>query len=183
MSSVLAGMENAANRHGYNLIIAQSLEDAEKEKINAATMFNKRVDGLLISLSYDTQNINHLEPFFKRNIPVVFFDRVHPHNASTSIVINNYTAAYNITKHLVDQGCRRIMHLGGNMFRNVYKDRFDGYRQALKDHDLPFHEKCITSVTCLKTPVQKRQNISLPLLRQNGPMPYFRPMIRPPFIA
>lgn len=141
MSSVLAGMENAANRHGYNLIIAQSLEDAEKEKLNAATMFNKRVDGLLISLSYDTQNINHLEPFFKRKIPVVFFDRVHPHSASTSVVIDNYGAAYNITKHLIDQGSRRIMHLGGNVLRNVYKERFDGYRQALKDHDLPFQEK------------------------------------------
>ncbi|GEP98898.1 LacI family DNA-binding transcriptional regulator [Chitinophaga cymbidii] len=137
MSSVLAGMENAANRHGYNLIIAQSLEDAEKEKLNAETMFNKRVDGLLISLSYNTQHINHLEPFFKRKIPVVFFDRVYPHNESTSIVINNYGAAYNITQHLIEQGCRRIMHLGGNVLRNVYKDRLDGYRQALNDNRLP----------------------------------------------
>lgn len=64
MSSVLAGMEKAANKQGYNLIIAQSLEEAENEKINAATMFNKRVDGLLISLSYDTEDIKHIEPFF-----------------------------------------------------------------------------------------------------------------------
>jgi LacI family transcriptional regulator len=141
MSSALAGMENAANKHGYNLIIAQSLEDAEKEKLNAATMFNKRVDGLLISLSYNSQDISHLEPFFKRKIPVVFFDRVHLHDESTSIVINNYNAAYNITKHLIEQGCRRIMHLGGNVLRNVYKDRLEGYRQALKDHRLPIIEK------------------------------------------
>ncbi len=141
MSSVLAGMEKAANKHGYNLIIAQSLEEAENEKLNAETMFNKRVDGLLISLAYDTPNLNHLEPFFKRNIPVVFFDRVQPHTSSISVVINNYEAAYNITSHLVEQGCRRIMHLGGNLLRNVYKDRFDGYRQALKDRDLPFQEK------------------------------------------
>ncbi|SFD98297.1 transcriptional regulator, LacI family [Chitinophaga sp. CF118] len=141
MSSVLAGMESAANRHGYNLIIAQSLEDVEKEKLNAATMFNKRVDGLLVSLSYNTQDINHLEPFFKRKIPVVFFDRVHPHNESTSVVINNFSAAYNITKHLIEQGCKRIMHLGGNVLRNVYKERLEGYQQALKDHNLPFSEK------------------------------------------
>jgi LacI family transcriptional regulator len=140
VSSVLASMEKAANREGYNLIIAQSLEDAEKEKVNAATMFNKRVDGLLISLSYDTQNIQHLEPFFKRKIPVVFFDRVPQHNESTSVVINNYSAAYNITKHLIDQGCSRIMHLGGNILRNVYEERLAGYRQALKDNDLPFVE-------------------------------------------
>jgi len=140
MSSVLAGMENAANKHGYNLIIAQSLEDAEKEKANASTMFNKRVDGLLVSLTYNTENINHLEPFFRRKIPVVFFDRVHNHSDSTSVVIDNYTAAYNITQHFIEQGCRRIMHLGGNTLRNVYKDRLEGFKQALSDNNLPFIE-------------------------------------------
>lgn len=141
MSSALAGMENAANRHGYNLIIAQSLEDVEKEKRNAATMFNKRVDGLLISLSSNTQDIRHLEPFFKRKIPVVFFDRVYAHDESTSVGINNYEAAYNMTQHLIAQGCKRIMHLGGNLLRNVYQERFNGYKKALQEHRLPFTQK------------------------------------------
>ncbi|MDO9377064.1 MAG: LacI family DNA-binding transcriptional regulator [Ferruginibacter sp.] len=141
MSAVLAGMENAASRHGYNLIIAQSLENAEKEKTNATTMFNKRVDGLLISLSYDTENVHHLEPFFRRKIPVVFFDRVDLRKESTSVVIDNFGAAYDITKHLVEQGYKRVMHLGGNIMRNVYKERLEGMRKALKDHKLPFIEK------------------------------------------
>lgn len=147
MSSALAGMEKAANRNGYNLIIAQSLEDVEKEKANAATMFNKRVDGLLISLAYNTQSINHLEPFFNRKIPVVFFDRVYAHSNSTSIVIDNYGAAYKVTTHLIEQGCKRIMHLGGNVLRNVYKDRLEGYRQALKDHGLPYSDKLYLTST------------------------------------
>ena len=57
VASVLAGMEDAANREGYNLIISHSLESSEKEIANAHTMFNKRVDGLLVSLAYDTENI------------------------------------------------------------------------------------------------------------------------------
>jgi hypothetical protein len=57
MSSVLSGMENTANREGYNLIISQSLEETEKEKANALNMFNKRVDGLLVSLAYNTKDI------------------------------------------------------------------------------------------------------------------------------
>ncbi|MBV7530378.1 LacI family DNA-binding transcriptional regulator [Chitinophaga sp. sic0106] len=138
MSSVLAGMENAANLHGYNLIIAQSLEDVDKEKRNVLTMYNKRVDGLLISLSANATDINHLEPFFKKQIPVVFFDRVHSHADSTCVGIDNYDAAYHITTHLISQGCKRIMHLGGNLLRNVYNDRFKGYKKALKEHHLPF---------------------------------------------
>jgi len=63
---LLAGMENIANKEGYNLIISQSLENAGKEVANAYTMFNNRVDGLLVSLAYDSENIIHLKPFFKK---------------------------------------------------------------------------------------------------------------------
>src|ERR1700730_15059418 len=51
MSTVIAGMESVANKEGYNLIISQSSESAEKEEMNVKTMFNSRVDGLLVSLS------------------------------------------------------------------------------------------------------------------------------------
>jgi LacI family transcriptional regulator len=113
----------------------------EKEIANAHTMFNKRVDGLLVSLAYDTENIAHFDAFSRKGIPVVFFDRVIPRNDSTSVVIDNYKAAYDVTKHLIDQGCRRIMHLAGNKLRNVYADRIRGYKQALRDHNLPIDEK------------------------------------------
>jgi len=143
MSSVLAGMENAANREGYNLIIAQSLEQADKEKENVLTMFNKRVDGLLISLAYGTESIRHFDVFFNKKIPVIFFDRVASHPDSTCIIIDNYAAAWQATQHLIQQGYRRIMHLGGNMLLNVYSERLRGYKQALLDHKLPFNERLI----------------------------------------
>jgi LacI family transcriptional regulator len=149
MSSALAGMEDAASRENYNLIISQSLENAEKEVANAHTMFNKRVDGLLVSLAYDTENILHFDPFFKKGIPVVFFDRIYPHADSTSIVIDNYKAAYDITKHLIQQGCKRIMHLGGNLLRNVYADRLNGYKQALRDHNITVDEKKMVLISKL----------------------------------
>lgn len=144
LASVLAGMDDVANREGYNLIISQSLEKNAKEVINAEMMFNKRVDGLLVALAADTEKIDHFFPFFKKGIPIVFFDRVHPHADCTCIVIDNYTAAYNMTKHLIEGGSSRIMHLGGNMLRNVYADRLRGYKQALKDHKIPFNEKLVS---------------------------------------
>lgn len=143
VASVLAGMEDAANREGYNLIISHSLESAEKEVTNAQIMFNKRVDGLLISLAYDTADIEHLSPFFSKKIPVVFFDRVMPHPESMCVVIDNFRAAYDMTKHLIDNGSQRVMHLGGNMMRNVYSERLRGYKQALKDHKIHIEEKLV----------------------------------------
>lgn len=143
MSDVIAGVEKVVNEANYNLFISQSLESMAKEVSNAKAMFNNRVDGLLVSLAYDTKNINHFEPFLERDIPVIFFDRVHEHKKCPGIYINNYQAAYDITLHLIEQGCKRIAHIGGNQIRNVYADRARGYQQALKDHNIPFDEELL----------------------------------------
>src|SRR5215472_8769957 len=73
MSTVIAGIENVVNQAGYNLIISQSSESTAKEVASSKTMFNNRVDGLLVSLAYDTKDISHFDIFFKRDIPLIFF--------------------------------------------------------------------------------------------------------------
>jgi len=143
MSHVIAGMEHIATAEGYNLIISQSSETLTKEVANADTMFNSRVDGLMVSLSYETRNIDHFEPFIKKGIPVIFFDRVKEHDKCMSIVIDNYKSAYNVTKHLLEQGCRRIMHIGGNTISQVYAERLRGYKKALTDYKIAADPKLI----------------------------------------
>ena len=138
MSSVIAGMEKVANEAGYNLIISQSLERVEKEITNAKTMYNSRVDGLLVSLAYDTENIDHFEPFIKKGIPMLFYDRVFEHKKITGVVIDNIQGGYKATQHLIEQGCQDIVHITGSLKRNVYEDRLKGYKYALMDHNIPF---------------------------------------------
>lgn len=140
MSTVIAGMEKVANEAGYNLVISQSLESVKKEMTNVQSLFNSRVDGLLVSLAYDTDDISHFELFLNKNIPFIFFDRVIEHPKVTSIVIDNYKAGYEMTNHLIQQGCKRIAHITANLKRNVYADRFRGYKQALADHNIPYDE-------------------------------------------
>jgi len=141
MSSVIAGIENFANKEGYNLIISQSSELSAKEAANAKTLFNNRVDGLLASLAYDTNKLSHFDPFFKKNIPVIFFDRVMEHENCTNILIDNRKAAYEATKHLIQQGCKRIVHITAPPQQNVYIDRLKGYKQALAEHKIKFREE------------------------------------------
>ncbi|MET0394796.1 MAG: LacI family DNA-binding transcriptional regulator [Chitinophagaceae bacterium] len=140
VSTALAAMEKVASDSGYNIIISQSMESMAKEEVNAKTMFDNRVDGLLVSLAYDTVNIAHFQRFLKRNIPVIFFDRVHESDDTVSIIIDNYRNGYDITRHLAGQGCSRIMHITGNLKRNVYRERFRGYQQALEDEGLTYEE-------------------------------------------
>lgn len=143
VSTVLAAMEKVANDSGYNIIISQSMESMQKEQVNAKTMFDNRVDGLLVSLAYDTENIEHFQRFINRRIPLIFFDRVYDDDDSVSVVIDNYKNAYDLTRHLADQGCKRIMHITGNLKRNVYRERLKGYREALKDAGLTFRDELL----------------------------------------
>lgn len=143
MSSAIAGIEKVANEAGYNLIISQSLETVRKEAENAKTMFNNRVDGLLVSLAYDTENIDHFEAFINKDIPLIFFDRVFDNKNCTSIVIDNVKAGYIATKHLTEQGCRNIVHITGNLRRNVYADRLKGYRYALIDQEIDYKDNLV----------------------------------------
>jgi len=140
MSSVIAGIESVVNNEGYNLIISQSSEDAKHEIASAKTMFNNRVDGLLVSLAYDTKDLNHFKSFHQKNIPVIFFDRVMDQEHATNVVIENKKAACQATTHLIEQGCKRIVHITAFPRQNVYKDRLDGYKEALANHKIKFEQ-------------------------------------------
>ena len=143
MSTVISGIEKIANDSGYNLIISQSLESVKKEMINVATLFNSRVDGLLISAAYDTEDISHFDVFTSKNIPLIFFDRVLEHPSCTKIVIDNFKAGYEVTRHLIDQGCNRIVHLTASQKRNVYVERLRGYKAALSDCGISYDENLV----------------------------------------
>lgn len=143
MATVIAGMEEVANKSGYNLIISQSSESAKKEAVSANTMFNSRVDGIMVSLAYDTDNLEAFDPFIKKKIPFVFFDRAMDLPDCTNILIDNKKAAYEATSHLIRQGCKRLIHISAIPKRNVYKDRLEGFKMALAENNLPFDESSI----------------------------------------
>jgi LacI family transcriptional regulator len=143
MSTVIAGMEKVANDRGYMLIISQTQESVKKEIASVNTMFNSRVDGLLVSLAFDTENIDHFNAMLKKEIPIIFFDRIAEHTKCTSIIIDNAKAGYDATFHLIEQGCKRIVYVGGSLSRNVYADRLKGYKQALAEKGIPYDDSLI----------------------------------------
>jgi len=154
MSSVLSGIERVANNAGYNLIISQSFEQQAKEKTNANTMFNSRVDALIVSLAADTVDFSHFDTFTKKNIPIIFFDRVEESIQATKVLIDNFKAGYNATEHLIKQGCKQILHLTGNIARNVYHDRFAGYQKALSDYHIEYDPNLFISTDLTEQAIQ-----------------------------
>ena len=143
ITSVLAGIEKITTIANYDLIIGHSSELAHKEVANANNLFHKRVDGLIAALAFDTEDLDHYEPFFERHIPVVFFDRVEESSKGTKVTIDNFKAGYQATQHLIEQGCKRIAHTTSSLKRNVYSQRYQGYLAALKDSNIPYDESLL----------------------------------------
>jgi LacI family transcriptional regulator len=145
ITSVLAGVEKVTTEAGYDLIIAHSSESEIKEIANAKNLFEKRVDGLIASLSFGTNNLSHFKRFKEKNVPVIFFDRVEQQDDNTVVVIDNYDCGYKATQHLIEQGCKKIVHITSSLKRNVYSERFRGYKDALRDNKITFDDSLLIS--------------------------------------
>jgi DNA-binding LacI/PurR family transcriptional regulator len=143
ISSVISGVEEVANEHGYNVIISQSNDSFKKEVANAKTMLDARIDGVIASLAMETTKYEHFNNFAKKGIPIVFVDRVCPDLETDRVVIDNYQAGYTATKHLIDQGIHKIAHFAGVQNHCIFKDRLEGYIAALKDYGIEFNEKYV----------------------------------------
>lgn len=139
----LAGIEKAASTAGYSTIIVNSYESLKNEKINADNLFHRRVDGIIASLSFETENLDHFKPYLEKNIPIIFFDRVEEDSDTTKVIIDNYRSGLIATRHLIEQGCKRIMMINGSTKRNVYNLRFRGYKEAILNHGLEYDENIV----------------------------------------
>lgn len=142
-AQIISGAEEEVSNQGMNVIILQSHDRYLDEVHNAQALLNSRVSGLIVSLAMETINYDHFLPFFRNNIPVAFADRVPAELASHKVLIDNVHTAYVATKHLIDQGCRRIAHLSGQRHRENYRERISGYTKALKESGLKIEKKYI----------------------------------------
>lgn len=142
ISTVIAGMEEEANKMGYNIIINQSQESSAKEKTSIETMFHSRVDGLMVSLALDTKNLKSIKLLTSKKIPVILYDRVLSETNCPIVMIDNFKAGYDATKHLIEQGCKRIIHYSAGNSCWLYNERFLGYKKAIADYGIEF-EPCL----------------------------------------
>lgn len=141
--NVIIGAHNVLTEAGYNLTIMQSNESYPVEVSNTRTMLANRIDGLLISLTQETNNFDHLKVFEKRGIPLILFNRVCDNIAAPKVVVNDFDASFSAVEHLILNGYERIAHLGGPLTLLVSRERLRGYRAAMEKHGKTIEENMI----------------------------------------
>lgn len=167
VSTLISGIEEVASKAGYNVIICQSNDKYETEVSQTKTLYESRIGGLIVSLGMETTNTDHFQQFAEKNIPLVFVDRVPDEFNSYRVIIDNYSAGFRATQHLIDQGCKRIAHFAGAKHLSVYNLRKKGYIDAMKENGLSIDEELIVDLDTMsleegRTAAQKLLNLKNP---------------------
>ncbi len=142
-SNVIHGVETIAKKNGYNVIICQSNEKSNEELNNVQTLLSNHIAGIIMSVSRETDNDATIKEILNKEIPLVIFDRTILNKEYNEVVNDNFLGAYNAVTHLIEQGYQKIAHFSGPLFIKSYRERFEGYKQALADNNLEFDENLL----------------------------------------
>lgn len=139
----IKGIEDVAQKNGYHVLIYITHENVTKEIAFINDLLNGRVDGVIMSLSGGTGDVNHINNLIQNKIPVVFFDRVCETVATAKVTTNDFESGSLATSHLIEKGCNRICYLGRDKSHSIEVNRRNGYLSALGKHRIVFNEKYI----------------------------------------
>jgi len=142
-SQVIDGIESIAYDRGYNVIISQSRESYEREVMDLQYLASRSVDGLLISLSTETNDLSHLKGLHNKGFPIVFFDRITEEIDTHKVIVDNFRGAYDATEHLIRNGHNRIGVLTNSEFLSITHERVAGYKEALIRNGIKVDENYI----------------------------------------
>jgi LacI family transcriptional regulator len=148
-STVISGAIDEAKKYGYNVLVSQSNDLLKDEKVACRTMLASSVDGLLISISNETLEGEHLQDFLSEGKPLVQFDKITDHLNTPKVTVDDFEGAYNAVNHLIKQGYKKIAHIRGRKNVKNANERYEGYLKALKDHHVEVTENWVKSCTAI----------------------------------
>jgi LacI family transcriptional regulator, repressor for deo operon, udp, cdd, tsx, nupC, and nupG len=135
-SEAISGIEAAAMEHDYTILFGQSYDNPDREKQVVDAMKKQRVDGLIISLSKQTNKYEHLQALDKFDIPVVYFDRVPTMEDVHKVYCDLYQGTTEMVKWLFNRGYRRVAFINGPNKLPASKERLKGYLEGVSRQKL-----------------------------------------------
>lgn len=142
-SSIISGIMDEAEKHGYCPMLFQSGESSEREQRDTNTLLNTRVDGILVSLANDSIDLPHLEEAQRMGMPVVMFDKIKQQFPCSKVTVNDFQGAKAAIEHLLQQGHTQIGYIKGPPLPENSRERFRGYSEALQQYGIPLDHAMI----------------------------------------
>lgn len=142
-AQAINGIEEVARKKGFYILLYRTDDVFEKEVSFVNYLNNGKADGIIMSVSGEGNDHNYLKALAKKNIPVVFFDRVYEDIDVSKVTTNDYDASFEATEHLIQTGCKRIAYLVVNKSISIGKVRMQGYVDALNKHGIGFNDDLV----------------------------------------
>lgn len=146
-AQVIDGLESVTQEYGFHLLVYNSHEDVEQEKKIISYLLGGRVDAIIMSVSSQTSSSEHLIQVQNQGIPIIFFDRIAQDIPTTKFITNDFESGYLGTKHLIEQGCRKIFFLSLSKEITIGKERLNGYLKAINESGLAFKDSWVLHCT------------------------------------
>ena len=142
-ANILEGFEKEVSNDGNRLLITCTNENSEKERRFYENIREERLDGLVIIAGANSLHNIDLIKKVSYILPVVVVDIYLGGIEADYITSDDEKGGYLATKHLIELGNRKILHLAGPVQHSTAKARFNGYKKALEEFDIPFEEEMV----------------------------------------
>jgi len=145
--SMIEAVYNTAFENNYETILTVSQENEEREKKHIETLISMRVDGIIISISQETRNLDIFQWVKKMGVPLLFVDRMPEPTLPgfSTVLIDDRQGTHNAVEHaIVNAGHRKLGFIGGgNPWVNIGKNRLLGFQDALRSHSVPIRPEWV----------------------------------------
>jgi len=131
-SELAENIQNAAEKHGYSVLIYSSQKSAERERAGCESFLSRGIDGLLVFATEDPANVPFYDELSQMAIPVVFFNHFNHMNVNC-VTTDDYDGARKAMKHLRDLGHTRIGYIGSKEDSSVKRQRYGAYKDAMAE--------------------------------------------------
>ncbi len=138
-SQLINGIESVAFYHKYNLVISQSQGSAKREKQNIDYLASRSIDGLVVALSNGSENVAFLRSLNQKGLPIIFVDQVPETVMVHKVSIDNFEATIMATRHLIQNGKKRIVYMSNSNKYCGEKQRLAGYKKVLVEFNIDYN--------------------------------------------
>ena len=138
--AAIRGIEDTAGKHGYTVVLCNTDEDEDKERLYIDNLRRRLIDGFIFSTARPGHE--YLLDLPGEGVPVVFLIRQLGKTVDT-VVLHNEDGAYQATRYMLSRGLKKIALINGGLDLPLYKDRYNGYLRALKEAGVAEPERMV----------------------------------------
>lgn len=142
-STVITGIQEIAYSRDFNVTLFLTNDSDEREASIAQNLFISALDGLLVSVSSNSNSCHHFQELIDNGLPLVFFDRVPAEIHTSKVIQDNFEGAFTAVEHLIQRGYKKIAHIAGPNGMTFTEKRLEGYFAALKKYNIPTRHEWI----------------------------------------